>query len=533
MLSVLLKGGKMTQIERLLYESSLISDAFKKMMWKTGQISLDAIYSAPKLAELHEDIFPQLVDLFLSFSKLKIRIKNFDRKSFNFILIFKETALWEIKRVLEKMPKYATVLGAFKITDETIKTYEKEIDDNNKKKIQEYLKNHPNKDPKEILEEMENEIENIRPYKVHEVNFTYLDLFRKYMHNWRNYFSALIKETLYEIEENERIESEKKALLYTTIEEEELYFDSRRKTLPKSDEIWDLLSKHIKLKLDVNPTNEDAQNFFSDKSCFFLFSATRLEQQTEYSQKINGLQYKLKIENNKLTITENRKKYFALTSQKIEAIRNILKNMLIESYSVKEQDSFDENPKQFILYKPKKEEICQAIIASKNISTLRFLEEIIIKDKLDPNYAPYCETIKKITTLMSSSKINALLADFIAEQAKNPNFITRILNWLMTRGEIKKINGKDNKEKAQIKSLARVFTQSQEANTSIIETTVNILRSSGKEREIGKILMADTNTNEKVFQLLRLAPAISGKSRAYICQNNASKEEFLKLIKNS
>ena len=523
----------MTQIERLLYESSLISDAFKKMMWKTGQISLDAIYSAPKLAELHEDIFPQLVDLFLSFSKLKIRIKNFDRKSFNFILIFKETALWEIKRVLEKMPKYATVLGAFKITDETIKTYEKEIDDNNKKKIQEYLKNHPNKDPKEILEEMENEIENIRPYKVHEVNFTYLDLFRKYMHNWRNYFSALIKETLYEIEENERIESEKKALLYTTIEEEELYFDSRRKTLPKSDEIWDLLSKHIKLKLDVNPTNEDAQNFFSDKSCFFLFSATRLEQQTEYSQKINGLQYKLKIENNKLTITENRKKYFALTSQKIEAIRNILKNMLIESYSVKEQDSFDENPKQFILYKPKKEEICQAIIASKNISTLRFLEEIIIKDKLDPNYAPYCETIKKITTLMSSSKINALLADFIAEQAKNPNFITRILNWLMTRGEIKKINGKDNKEKAQIKSLARVFTQSQEANTSIIETTVNILRSSGKEREIGKILMADTNTNEKVFQLLRLAPAISGKSRAYICQNNASKEEFLKLIKNS
>ena len=125
----------MTQIERLLYESSLISDAFKKMMWKTGQISLDAIYSAPKLAELHEDIFPQLVDLFLSFSKLKIRIKNFDRKSFNFILIFKETALWEIKRVLEKMPKYATVLGAFKITDETIKTYEKEIDDNNKKKI--------------------------------------------------------------------------------------------------------------------------------------------------------------------------------------------------------------------------------------------------------------------------------------------------------------------------------------------------------------------------------------------------------------
>ena len=90
----------MTQIERLLYESSLISDAFKKMMWKTGQISLDAIYSAPKLAELHEDIFPQLIDLFLNFSKLKIRIKNFDRKSFNFVLIFKETALWEIKRVL-------------------------------------------------------------------------------------------------------------------------------------------------------------------------------------------------------------------------------------------------------------------------------------------------------------------------------------------------------------------------------------------------------------------------------------------------
>ena len=430
------------------------------------------------------------------------------------------------------MPKYSTVLGSFKITEDTIRTYEKEIDDNNKKKIQEYLKTHPNKEAKEIIEEMENEIENIRPYKVHEVTFTYLDLFRKYMHNWHNYFSSLIKETLYEIEESERIESEKKALLYTTIEDEKLYFDSRRKTLPKSDEIWDLLSKHIKLKLDVAPTNEDAQNFFSDKSCFFLFSATRLEQQTEYSQKLNGMQYKLKIENNKLTITENRKKYFALTSQKIEFIRNILKNMLIESYSVKEQDSFDENPKQFILYKPKKEEICQSIIASKNVSTLRFLEEIIIKDKLDPNYAAYCETIKKITTLISSAKINTLLADFIAEQTKNASFITRILNWLVTRRELKIINGKNNNEKAQIKNLARVFTQSSETNTSVIETTVNILRSSGKEKEISKILLSSAGTNEKVFQLLRLVPAISGKSRAYICQNNTSKEEFLKLIKN-
>ena len=244
------------------------------------------------------------------------------------------------------------------------------------------------------------------------------------------------------------------------------------------------------------------------------------------------MQYKLKIENNKLTITENRKKYFALTSQKIEFIRNILKNMLIESYSVKEQDSFDENPKQFILYKPKKEEICQSIIASKNVSTLRFLEEIIIKDKLDPNYAAYCETIKKITTLISSAKINTLLADFIAEQTKNASFITRILNWLVTRRELKIINGKNNNEKAQIKNLARVFTQSSETNTSVIETTVNILRSSGKEKEISKILLSSAGTNEKVFQLLRLVPAISGKSRAYICQNNTSKEEFLKLIKN-
>jgi hypothetical protein len=145
----------MTQIERILYESSLISDAFKKMMWKTGQISLDAIYSAPKLAELHEDIFPQLVDQFLNFSRIKIRIKNFERKSFNIVLVFKETALWEIQKILEKLPKYTTVLGSFKITKETLDTYEREINDNNKKKIQEYIKSHPNKDAKTIIDEME------------------------------------------------------------------------------------------------------------------------------------------------------------------------------------------------------------------------------------------------------------------------------------------------------------------------------------------------------------------------------------------
>lgn len=524
-------GEKMTQIERILYESSLISDAFKKMMWKTGQISLDAIYSAPKLAELHEDIFPQLVDQFLNFSRIKIRIKNFERKSFNLILIFKETALWEIQKLLEKMPKYTSVLGNFKITKETLDTYEKEINDNNKKKIQEYLKSHPDKDAKTIIDEMENEIENIKPYKVHEVELSYLDLFRKYMHDWHNYFSSLIKNTIAEYEEQERIEAEKKALLYSTIEDEKLYFDTKRKIFPKSDEIWDLLSKHVKLKLNVPTTRDDAVNFFSDKSCFFLFSAVKLEQQTEYTQISNGYRYTLKIENNKLSVTENNKKFFALTSKKIDSIRNLLKNMLIESYSVKEQELFEETPSQYILYKPKKEEICQAIISSKNISSLRFLEEIIIKDKLDPNYAVYCETIKKITTLISSSKINALLTGFINEQTKNANFITRILNWLFTRKEIKNITGKGNNDKVQINNLSKVFTPAAEANTTVIETAVNILRSSGKDKEISKILISNANTNEKVFQLLRLSTAISGKSRAYICLNNASKEEFLNMLK--
>lgn len=523
----------MTQIEKLLYESSLVSDAFKKMMWKTGQISLDAIYSAPKLAELHEEVFPNLVDQFLNFSKMKIRIKNFDRKSFNFILIFKETAVYEIQRLLEKMPKYSSILGNFKITKEILDTYEKEIDDNNKKKIQEYLKAHPNKDAKTIIDEMETDLDNIKPYQVHEVNFSYLDLFRKYMHDWHNYFLSLITSSISEAEEQERIEAEKKALLYSTIENEKLYFDTKHKTFPKSDEIWDLLAKHVKLKMNVAATKEDAVNFFSDKSCFFLFSAVKLAQQTECTQTINGLSYNLKVQDNKLTITENKKKYFVLTPKKINTIRNILKNMLIESYSIREQDSFEESPKQFILYKPKKEEICQTIIASKNISLLRFLEEIIIKDKLDPNYTPYSETIKKITTLISSSKINTLLTDFINEQTKKANFITRIFNWLLTRREIKNINGKGNNEKVQINNLSKVFAPSVEANTSVLETTVNILRSAGKDKEISKILMSNANTNEKVFQLLRLSSAISGKSRAYICLNNSSKEEFLKLMKNT
>lgn len=523
----------MTQIERLLYESTLISDAFKKMMWKNGQISLDAIYSAPKLAELHEDIFPNLVDPFLNFCRMKIRIKNFDRKSFNFILILKETAIYEIQKLLEKNPKYISILGSFSITKEILDTYEKEIDDNNKKKIQEYLKANPNKDAKSIIDEMETTLENTKPYQVHEVDFSYLDLFRKYMHDWHNYFLSLIASTISETEEQERIEAEKKALLYKAIEEETFYFDIKRKTFPKSDEIWDLLTKYIKLKMDVVATKEDAINFFSDKSCFFLFSATKLEQQTEYAKTVNGLSYNLQVQNNKLSVTENDKKYFILTPRKIDAIRNILKNMLIESYSIREQDSFEESPKQYILYKPKKEEICQAVIASKDISLLRFLEEIIIKDKQDQNHASYSEAIKRITTLMSSSKIDTLLTGFINEQTKNANFIIRLLNQLFTRREIKNMSGKEKKEKVQINNLSKIFTPSAETSTSVIETAANILLSSGKDKEINTILISDANTNEKVFQLLRLSPAISGKSRAYICLNNSSKEEFLKLMKTT
>ena len=105
------------------------------------------------------------------------------------------------------------------------------------------------------------------------------------------------------------------------------------------------------------------------------------------------------------------------------------------------------------------------------------------------------------------------------------------MNWLFTRKEIKNITGKGNNDKVQINNLSKVFTPTAEANTSIIETAVNILRSSGKDKEISKILISNANTNEKVFQLLRLSTAISGKSRAYICLNNASKEEFLNMLK--
>ena len=134
---------------------------------------------------------------------------------------------------------------------------------------------------------------------------------------------------------------------------------------------------------------------------------------------------------------------------------------------------------------------------------------------------------------MSSSKIDTLLTGFINEQTKNANFIIRLLNQLFTRREIKNMSGKEKKEKVQINNLSKIFTPSAETSTSVIETAANILLSSGKDKEINTILISDANTNEKVFQLLRLSPAISGKSRAYICLNNSSKEEFLKLMKTT
>ncbi|MEE1290012.1 MAG: hypothetical protein UHW86_03150, partial [Spirochaetota bacterium] len=91
----------MLKLEDLFYGSDLVANIFKKSLLKIGQYSTDYIFSINELSSLHTEVFQRLIDPLMQFSDCKIRIKDFNKLSFNYIFLLKDASLRGCMRFLE------------------------------------------------------------------------------------------------------------------------------------------------------------------------------------------------------------------------------------------------------------------------------------------------------------------------------------------------------------------------------------------------------------------------------------------------
>ena len=141
----------MLKLEDLFYGSDLVANVFKKSLLKIGQFSTDYIFSINDLNALHGEIFQKLIDPLMQFCDCKIRIKDFNKLTFNYIFILKDASLRGCMRFLEARRKreeeealqtnsQVLPVSEIGVTRATLEKYSEEIDRDNYTKVLEFVK---------------------------------------------------------------------------------------------------------------------------------------------------------------------------------------------------------------------------------------------------------------------------------------------------------------------------------------------------------------------------------------------------------
>ena len=152
----------MLKLEDLFYGSDLVANVFKKSLLKIGQFSTDYIFSVSDLNALHGEVFQRLIDPLMQFSDCKIRIKDFNKLSFNYIFLLKEASLRGCMRFLDARRKREEAddnneslphmeMPEIGITRATLEKYVEEIDRDNYVKVLEFVKRNAKLDSATIM----------------------------------------------------------------------------------------------------------------------------------------------------------------------------------------------------------------------------------------------------------------------------------------------------------------------------------------------------------------------------------------------
>lgn len=532
----------MLKLEDLFYGSDLVANVFKKSLLKIGQFSTDYIFSVSDLNALHGEVFQRLIDPLMQFSDCKIRIKDFNKLSFNYIFLLKEASLRGCMRFLDARRKREEAddnneslphmeMPEIGITRATLEKYVEEIDRDNYVKVLEFVKRNAKLDSATIMKMVDAGVTKQHPFIHNKINILTSEMLNRYVPNWHPYLQKLIDKAFEEVASEKEARERKREELGLILETGKSYM--KGKAIPKLMELRQRLLLDLSAAGKAEVAKEDVDKFLLNKNEFQIFQVTKKAVDKKFYGTFEGEAYHIDISDfPNIKITENSEDVFTLNEKKINFLRSKLKTMISPEISVEMKSKYENYNNVYVLYKKKRTEIFDTIIEQRDPEGLKLILAILDLDIKDPLVKTYYAPVEKLQSSIEQVKIDEMLLDFVQSQKDNVGFFAKLFGMFFSSSKENDLKNSVLKEKTKIaavtKSLTSVsFSDSLANHQTPVQSAIGILKAANHDNDIRDILRMSIDNSEKVARILKLSQDIGNTNKAYIGKSEKTKAEFL------
>lgn len=532
----------MLKLEDLFYGSDLVANVFKKSLLKIGQFSTDYIFSVSDLNALHGEVFQRLIDPLMQFSDCKIRIKDFNKLSFNYIFLLKEASLRGCMRFLDARRKREEAddnneslphmeMPEIGITRATLEKYVEEIDRDNYVKVLEFVKRNAKLDSATIMKMVDAGVTKQHPFIHNKINILTSEMLNRYVPNWHPYLQKLIDKAFEEVASEKEARERKREELGLILETGKGYM--KGKAIPKLMELRQRLLLDLSAAGKAEVAKEDVDKFLLNKNEFQIFQVTKKAVDKKFYGTFEGEAYHIDISDfPNIKITENSEDVFTLNEKKINFLRSKLKTMISPEITVEMKSKYENYNNVYVLYKKKRTEIFDTIIEQRDPEGLKLILAILDLDIKDPLVKTYYAPVEKLQSSIEQVKIDEMLLDFVQSQKDNVGFFAKLFGMFFSSSKENDLKNSVLKEKTKIaavtKSLTSVsFSDSLANHQTPVQSAIGILKAANHDNDIRDILRMSIDNSEKVARILKLSQDIGNTNKAYIGKSEKTKAEFL------
>lgn len=528
----------MLKLEDLFYSSDIMAHVFRNCLLKTGQFSTDYIFSVNDLNFLHGEIFQKVINPLMQFCDCKIRIKDFNKLSFNYVFLLKESSLRGCMRIIEahkkKEEENENMPGSenfeISVTRAILEKYVEEIDRNNYANVSDFVKKNAKLDSNTIMKIIDAGTAKLHPFVYNKINISANEMLTRYVQNWRAYLQGLVDKAFNEVAMEKEMHQKKCEELEHVLETGKCYM--KEKAIPK------LIDLRHRLLLDLSAagkneiTKEDVDKFLLNKNEFQIFQVTKTTVDKKFYGTFEGEAYHIDISDSQnIRITENAESSFLINEKKINFLRSKIKAMISPEVSVEVKSKYENYNNVYILYKRKRTEIFDTIVEQRNLEGLKLILSILDIDLKDPLVKTYYGPVEKLKNSIEQVEVDELLLEFVKTQKENVGFFAKLFGMFFSSSKENELKNNILKEKMKVTTVTKSLTSVNFSDPSNVQTPVQsaigILKSSGYDDEIRSILRMGINDNEKVVKILRLSQDIGNTNKAYIGKSEKTKAEFL------
>ena len=532
----------MLKLEDLFYGSDLVANIFKKSLLKIGQYSTDYIFSINELSSLHTEVFQRLIDPLMQFSDCKIRIKDFNKLSFNYIFLLKDASLRGCMRFLEARKRReeeacenenipSMPITEITVTRAMLEKYAQEIDRDNYVKVLEFVKKNAKLDSQTVMKMVEAGIAKQHPFIHHKINMLASEILTRYVPNWRAYLQTLVDKAFGEVAAEKEMRDRKREEIGLVLETAKGYM--KGKAIPKLMELRQRLLLDLSAAGKTDVTKEDVDKFLLNKNEFQIFQVTKKPVDKKFYGTFDGEAYHIDISDlSNVKITENSENVFALNEKKINFLRSKIKSMISPEISVEVRNKYENYNNVYVLYKKKRSEIFDSIVDRRDLEGLKLVLAILDLDIKDPLVKTYYGPVENLKESIEQVQIDEMLLDFIKTQKENVGFFAKLFGMFFSSSKENELKNSVLKEKTKIASVTRSltsvnFSDSAGNHQTPVQSAIGILKAAGHDDDIRLILRMPVDNSEKVARILRLSQDIGNTNKAYIGKSERTKAEFL------